>query len=227
MAHPARRRATARGGPSTRAKVSEAFKSTPPLAEIHSASRAGATWDAEDRSFVGTGSRPQAESRTVAWERSLVDRRRGRNNCLATALPPRRPSVVRQIDSERPTRLEINPLECSRSITLKSNRLQARRFSNSKTDKSANTASSISIMSYLLSSILQSFSLTKPHSFPPERHGNTLWEVSVSSRLDGNEALKLKHRPCEGLSVTLASRRERRRSGRSPHSVAGDPRELA
>jgi len=40
--------------------VSEAFKSTPPLAEIHSASRAGATWDAEDLSLAGTGSRPGA-----------------------------------------------------------------------------------------------------------------------------------------------------------------------
>jgi hypothetical protein len=38
--------------------VTEAFESTPPLAEIHSASRAGETWDAEDLSLAGTGSRP-------------------------------------------------------------------------------------------------------------------------------------------------------------------------
>jgi hypothetical protein len=40
--------------------VTEAFESTPPLAEIHSASRAGETWDAEDLSLAGTGSRPLA-----------------------------------------------------------------------------------------------------------------------------------------------------------------------
>lgn len=40
--------------------MTEAFESTPPLAEIHSASRAGETWDAEDLSLAGTGSRPSA-----------------------------------------------------------------------------------------------------------------------------------------------------------------------
>ena len=60
MAHPALREAAARGGPPTKIEVSEAFNSTPPLTEIRSLSRAAATWDAEDLSFVGTGSRPSA-----------------------------------------------------------------------------------------------------------------------------------------------------------------------
>jgi hypothetical protein len=52
-------------GPQKEQKLSEAFKSIPPLPKIHSASRAGAILDAEDLSFAGTGSRPQPAGRHV------------------------------------------------------------------------------------------------------------------------------------------------------------------
>ena len=66
--------------------MTEAFESTPPLAEIHSASRAGETWDAEDLSLGVIPARSQKDWTVVASAAQAKD---------TTVLTPAAPVTTR------------------------------------------------------------------------------------------------------------------------------------